>query len=138
MKREFKIGQPYTVVLAPNVTKTEKAEMLFVGFDRKSGMYSYRSRCGRESVGLIKSAQLHFSLVLKGHNLPIKVYPEDNDTNEQRFNFEANNPDQLRTCIESTCVNLYSWKLRCIFYYRYNNLVSQYSGGVRLFPGIDN
>jgi hypothetical protein len=138
MEMELMIGQLYTVISGPG-WKTEKMGILVVGYNSKTQTYAYSKRCGIQSYGLIKQAQLRFSLVLKGQKLPIKVYPEDDpNPDDLRFNFETDDPDKLRTCIESTCVNLDAWKKARIFYFRINNVVTQYSGGVRLFPGIEN
>jgi hypothetical protein len=138
MEMELKIGQLYTVISGPG-WKTEKREILVVGFNWKTKTYAYSKRCGIQSYGLIKAAELRFCLVLKGQKLPIKVYPEnDPNPDDIRFNFETDDPDMLRACIESTCVKLNRWKRARIFYFRVNNVVTQYSGGVRLFPGIEN
>jgi hypothetical protein len=138
MGMEFKVGQLYTVISGQG-WKTEKREMLIVGFNSKTKMYAYSARCGIRSYGLIKAAELRFCLVLKGQKLPIKVYPEnDPNPDDIRFNFETDDFDKLRACIGHTCVNLNSWKKARIFYFHLNNVVTQYSGGVRLFPGIEN
>jgi hypothetical protein len=135
---ELKIGQLYTVVSGPG-WKAKKVEIFIVGFNSKTQTYAYSKRCGIQSYGLIKAAELRFSLVLKGQKLPIKVYPEDGPNSDDiRFNFETDDPDKLRICIESICVNLDAWKRTRIFYFRTNNVVTQYSGGVRLFPGFEN
>jgi hypothetical protein len=138
MKMELKIGQLYTVISGPG-WKTEKMEILIVGFNVKTETYAYSKRCGIQSYGVIKKAELRFSLVLKGRKLPVKVYPE-NDPNpgDIRFNFETDDPDALRSCIENTCVNFEAWKRGRIFYFPINNVITQFSGGIRLFPGIAN
>ena len=138
MEIELKIGQLYTVISGPG-WKTEKKEILIVGFNSKTKSYAYSKKCGIQSYGVLKEAELRFSLVLIGHKLPIKLYlVDDPNPDDVRFNFETDDPDKLRAYIESTCVNLDPWKRARVFYFRVNNVVTQYSGGIRLFPGIDN
>jgi hypothetical protein len=138
MQMEFKIGQQYTVISGTG-HKTEKSEILLAGFNSKNETYSYRARRPKEGFGSIRTAELCFSLVLVGHNLPLDVYTKYSlETGIMRFDFITDSPDQVRACIENNCVNLNPWKITRIFFFQIGFRVKEHTDGIRLFPGVEN